>query len=348
MIFWLAAGIAAFLALSLWGIPIFGVHRMTLMRRATYKTCFDLMEQFQVFSKKEYDELDKEEIHISSYDHLQLYGTYIERYPRSNRIAILIHGYTAASPWSSQFASMFMKQGFNILLIDQRSHGQSQGKYTTFGYKEKYDIQAWVDWIVSRKGEDCIIALHGQSLGGGTVLEYAAIHRPQVRFIVADCPYSDLTELIRYQVSKLNFLPPWPFMSLINRRLQRKADFRMEDVSPITIMKSCKLPVLFVHGGADRFVPTRMSIDMFEIKPEPKELLIIDKATHGVAHCHDRQRYEETLCAFSELVLGPPSPMDLMTAEDLNENINGNLNESLNEAPSTSAVAEQFIPQASI
>lgn len=348
MIFWLAAGIAAFLALSIWGVPIFGVHRMTLMKRATYKACFDLLEQFKVFSKKEFDELDKEEIHISSYDHLQLYGTYIEKYPRSNRVAILIHGYTAALPWSSQFASMFMKQGFNILLIDQRSHGQSQGKYTTFGYKEKYDIQAWVDWIVNRKGEDCIIALHGQSLGGGTVLEYAAIHRPQVRFIVADCPYSDLTELIRYQVSKLNFLPPWPFMSLINRRLQRKADFRMEDVSPITVMKSCKLPVLFVHGGADIFVPTRMSIDMFEVKPEPKELLIIDKATHGVAHCRDRQRYEETLSAFSELVLGPPSPIDLMTAEDLNENLNQNLNEELNEDLHSSAVPEPFLPQATV
>ena len=79
MLFWLATGTAAFLVLSLWGVPIFGVHRMTLMKRASYKTCFDLLEQFQVFSKQEYDNLDKEEVHIMSYDHLQLYGTYIEK-----------------------------------------------------------------------------------------------------------------------------------------------------------------------------------------------------------------------------------------------------------------------------
>ncbi|MGZ9585437.1 alpha/beta hydrolase [Paenibacillus marinisediminis] len=317
MIAWMSAGILLFLALSLWVIPVYGVHRMTLSKRQSYKKCFELMEEFQVFTKQEFDELDKEEVNIKSNDGLKLFGTYIEKYPYSNRVAIIVHGYTAAMPWSSQFSGIFMKKGFNILLIDQRAHGQSEGKYATFGYKEKYDIQAWVDWTVNRKGEDCVIALHGQSLGGGTVLEYAAIHRPQVRLVVADCPYSDLTELVRHQVASLNFIPSWPFINLINRRLKTKAGFRMEDVSPIQVMEACKLPIMFVHGGSDLFVPTKMSVDLYHAKPEPKRLLIVDGATHGVAHCRDRERYVSEICDFVEQVVGPATAEDMITLDEV-------------------------------
>lgn len=319
MFIWIAFGLLAFTAFSLWIVPIYAVHQMTRMKRSTYKNCFDLLEENHIYSKQKFDTLDKEDLYIKSNDGLKLHGSFIEKYPHSNRIAIIIHGYTAALAWSSQFVDMFLKQGFNVLLVDQRAHGQSEGIYATFGYKEKYDIQAWVDWVVNRKGQDCIIALHGQSLGGGTVLEYAAIHRPQVRLIVADCPYSDLPELMEHQISRLNYFPKWPFMSLINRRLKKRAGFSMEDVSPIRVMKNCKLPILFIHGGADRFVPTYMSIDLYEAKPEPKQLLIIEDATHAVAYCKDRNRYEAGVVQFVEQVIGKPSPLELQTELEANE-----------------------------
>lgn len=303
----IAFGIIIFLLLSAWLIPHYAVHYMTRSKCSTYERCLEMLEQQGVFTREQFEACRKEEVTIRSHDGIKLHGYYMEKFPNSRRIALIVHGYTGALPWSAQFMDMFTEQGFNVLLIDQRRHGQSEGKYTTFGYKEKYDVQMWVDWIVERKGKDCIIGLHGQSLGGGTVLEYAAIRRPQVQFIVADCPYSDLTQLIHYQVTKLNQMPAWPTMALINRLLLSKAGFRMEQVSPLRIMKTCPLPVLFIHGKEDRFVPTWMSEQLHEAKHDTSSLILIEGAGHGTAYSVDQERYRQGVTTFIQTTVGSPN-----------------------------------------
>lgn len=297
-------GIIVFLLLSAWLIPHYAVHYMTRSKCYTYERCLEMLEQQHVFTREQFEACGKEDIYIRGHDAIKLHGCYIEKYPHSQRVAIIVHGYTGALPWSAQFMDMFTAQRFNILLIDQRRHGRSEGKYTTFGYKEKYDVQMWVDWIITRKGNNCIIGLHGQSLGGGTALEYAAIHRPQVKFIVADCPYSDLTQLIHYQVAKLNHMPAWPIMVLIDRLLQRKAGFRMKQVSPIRIMRTCSLPVLFIHGKEDRFVPTWMSEQLHEAKRNNSSLILIEGAGHGTSYHVDKIRYTQSVASFIAQTVG--------------------------------------------
>ncbi|MBN3524738.1 alpha/beta hydrolase [Paenibacillus apiarius] len=331
MWFPIVGGTVLFILLSIWIIPYFAVYQMTRMKGSTYEQCLDLLEHHKVFTKKQYDDCDKEELFIRSHDGLSLHGYYIESFPASRRVIIIVHGYTSALAWSAQFMAMFFKLGFNVLLVDQRRHGQSEGKYTTFGFNEKNDMQAWVDWVIARKGEDCAIGLHGQSLGGGTVLEYAAIHRPQVRFIIADCPYSDLTELIYHQVTKLNHMPAWPIMPLINRLLKRKAGFMLDDVSPIRVMRTCKLPVLFIHGSKDIFVPTRMSLDMYNAKPEPKAFVLVEGATHGVSYCINKEQYEAKVTDFVLQVAGTPHP------EELEQPVTARM-------PVSDTPPEQFVP----
>ncbi|SMG51159.1 alpha/beta hydrolase [Paenibacillus aquistagni] len=303
MYFWMLIGIAVILFLYLWVVPRIAVHEMTRMKQSTYDRCLDMLEEYGVFTRDAFDKMEPEVIQLSSHDRLNLHGHYMEYFPASNRIALIVHGYTAALPWSCQFAAMFKQKGFNVLLVDQRRHGRSDGQYTTFGFHEKYDIQAWVDWIVARKGEDCMIGLHGQSLGGGTVLEYAAIHRPQVRFIIADCPYSDLTKLMRHQLAKY-YLPPWPTMRLMDKLLEKHAGFRMADIRPIKNMKQCKLPVLFIHGKDDVFVPTWMSEELYAAKSSPSALLLVDHAAHAVSYCVDPKRYEAAVHQFIDGLLG--------------------------------------------
>ena len=116
---------------------------------------------------------------------------------------LLAHGYTGSRAVSTQFIDLFTEEGYNVLLIDQRRHGRSEGRYTTYGYYEKHDVQAWVRWLIRQYGQDVAIGLHGQSLGGGTVLEYLSIAEPQVKLVIADCPYSDLTDLMRHQLHAL-------------------------------------------------------------------------------------------------------------------------------------------------
>ncbi|USB33807.1 alpha/beta hydrolase [Paenibacillus sp. YPG26] len=297
--------------LTLSGLTRYGFRQITQMRPQTYEGRFKFMEKTGVFSREKFEALIKKEVSVTSRDGLLLRGHVLESHPGSPRWAIIVHGYTGALEVSSQFAGMFEDKEFNVLLVDQRRHGRSQGRYTTYGFQEKYDIEVWVGWVREHYGEDVLIGLHGQSMGGGTVLEYLSIAHPNVQFVIADCPYSDLTELIRYQLTVLNKLPAFPLMSLIDKRLERKAGFRLDQVSPIRAVRQSLLPVLFIHGSADTYVPTRMSRDMYDAKSGIRDLLIIDGAKHAKAYGVDPEGYTRKVHAFIDGVLeGSTSRID--------------------------------------
>ncbi|RRJ63774.1 alpha/beta hydrolase [Paenibacillus oralis] len=296
------------------GLPRYALRQITQMRLQTKERIYEYLERTGVYSKDRFDRLDKRKIQVTSQDGLLLSGYVLEFFPDSHRWMIIVHGYTVSLHVSTQYIDMFRDAGFNILLIDQRRHGGSQGKYTTYGYYEKYDVQTWVNWILEHYGEQTEIGLHGQSLGGGTVLEYLSIAHPNVKFVIADCPYSDLTELMRHQFTKLNKLPAYPLLPLVNRLLQRKAGFRLDQVSPIKAVEKSRLPVLFIHGTKDNYVPTYMSKEMYRSKPEPKRLLLIEGAVHANAYGVDPKRYRTEVHSFIHEVLGAEKATETVTA----------------------------------
>jgi len=297
--------LVAILAASL--LTRFGFRQITQMKLQTYENIFGYLEKTGVYSRDRFEALAKKEVKVTSQDGLTLSGYVLDAYPNSKKWVIIVHGYTVSSHVSAQYVDMFQLEGFNVLLIDQRRHGNSEGEYTTYGYHEKYDVQTWVTWLLDHYGSDITIGLHGQSFGGGTVLEYLAIAHPNVKFAIADCPYSDLTELMRYQLSVLNKIPAFPLLSLIDRQLERKAGFRLKQVSPIKAVEQSTLPVMFVHGTEDRYVPTHMSKDLYKHKPEPKRLLLVDGAVHADAYSVDPKRYSEEVHSFIREALATPA-----------------------------------------
>lgn len=282
----------------------FAVRQIAQMRLQTMESIYEYLERTGVYTKEQFDALDKRQVHVTSKDGLRLSGYLLEPYSGSNRFMIIVHGYTVSLHASTQYIDMFEEAGFNILLIDQRRHGNSEGEYTTYGYLEKYDMQAWVDWILEQYGENSVIGLHGQSFGGGTVLEYLGIAHPNVKFVIADCPYSDLTKLMRHQITNLYKLPAAPILPLVNRRLQRKAGFKLSQVRPVRAVKRSQLPVLFIHGTDDNYVPTYMSKELYQQKPEPKRLVLVEGAVHANAYGVNPKRYTEEVHNFISDVLG--------------------------------------------
>ncbi|MEK4508667.1 alpha/beta hydrolase [Paenibacillus sp. FSL K6-2524] len=285
------------------GLMHFTFRQVTQMKLQTNESMFEYLERTGVFSQERFDTLDKHEVQTTSKDGLKLHGYVLEPHPDLQRWAIIVHGYTVSLAVSTQYIDMFQQKGFNILLIDQRRHGKSEGKYTTYGYEEKYDIEVWVTWILENYGNDCVIGLHGQSFGGGTVLEYLSIAHPNVKFVIADCPYSDLTELIRHQLTVLNKIPAFPLLPMVDRYTKRKAGFRLGQVSPLKTVENSTLPVLFIHGTEDNYVPTHMSQDLYNHKPEPKRLLLVEEAVHGNAFGVDPNRYIHEVHSFIEEAL---------------------------------------------
>jgi fermentation-respiration switch protein FrsA (DUF1100 family) len=286
-----------------YSVTIHAFNKMTLDKRMTLEEGFNYLQKKGLYSREEFEELPREEIEIKSKDGLKLKGVFIENFKDNKKVMIIVHGYTVVHVYALQFVNMFLKEGFNVLLIDQRSHGKSEGKYATYGYHEKYDLDLWVSWVRQRIGKDAVIGLHGQSMGGGTVLEYAGINK-YVRFIIADCPYSDMRKLMKHQFNKLNHIPMIPFIYLVNMRLKRLAKFSIKDVSPINAIKDKEIPIFFIHGSEDDYVPTHMSKDMYKVKKGYKKLLIVEGAVHANAYSTDKELYEREVHNFLEDVLG--------------------------------------------
>lgn len=290
-----------FLLLCYCSILLFGFKQVSRAGRYNDELCFNTMKKYNLDIKGWFEKLSKEDAEVTSRDNLKLKGFYIWGNRAQNKTIIIVHGYMVSSIWSLQFAKIFLENGWSVLLVDQRKHGRSDGKYSTYGYMEKYDLDSWVNYVIQRNGTDCLIGLHGQSMGGGTVLEYASINK-YVKFIIADCPYSDVQELIRYQL-KIKHIPLVLFYRPLDFLLSHIAGFRMADVSPVNSIKDSDIPVLFIHGGNDKFVPTHMSEDMYKVKRGLKKLLIVDNAIHGNSYLVNRDLYEREMLSFIDEVL---------------------------------------------
>lgn len=300
----IAAAILLLIAALAAGITQFGYLQITRMKVKSDLNLFTVLEDLGLYSRERYEALVKKEVVISSVDGLKLSGAAIEMHPESKKWMIVVHGYTGSRAVSTQFIDLFTDEGFNVLLIDQRRHGKSEGHYTTYGYYEKFDIQTWVNWLLEQHGNDIEIGLHGQSLGGGTVLEYLTMAAPQVKLVIADCPYSDLAELMKHQLTTLNKVPSVPFLKWVNNRIRKKAGFSFEQVSPIRAVRESTLPVMFIHGTQDTYVPTYMSVDMYEVKPGPKKLLLIEGSIHANAYHVGNQQYRQEVRSFMHEYMG--------------------------------------------
>lgn len=138
-----------------------------------------------------------EDVWIRSEDSLKLHGTYFRgsgnvEEKKCKKAVICFHGYTSQGLADyGSISNYYLKRGYNVLLVDQRSHGQSEGKYIGFGCKDRYDAYRWIEWVIGQEGENVQILLHGNSMGGATVLMASGLDLPQqVKGIIADCPFT--------------------------------------------------------------------------------------------------------------------------------------------------------------
>ena len=213
----------------------------------------------------------------------------------------MFHGYrgTAERDLSDGVQRCFTLKR-NVLIVDQRTSGQSEGKVISFGINESRDCLSWVDHLISRFGKDVKIILTGISMGASTVMITAGKPLPEnVIYILADCGYTSAQDIIKKTIRDMK-LPPdllYPFVRLGAKIYGR---FDLEETSPIEAMKKCTKPVIFIHGEADDMVPCEMSIRNYEACIAPKAILTVPGAAHGLGFLLGMEDYYKTLHAFSE------------------------------------------------
>lgn len=215
-----------------------------------------------------------------------------------DKIAILCHGFSQGKYKSLMYAEMFLDMGYNVLIYDHRNHGLSGKAFTSMGYYEKYDLKKLVDWCCKSFGSGCRIVTHGESMGAATVLLHLGIDK-RVSCAIADCSYSDLKLLLKHQIKYYYHMPSIliPLESLIT---YIRAGFWYSDVSPIDIVSRVDTPILFIHGKKDSYVPTKMSLDMYQCKRGKKAIYLVAGAGHARSCAVNRKGYREVLEKFLE------------------------------------------------
>ena len=238
------------------------------------------------------------EFSIKSFDGLTLYGKYFE-FKKDATIEIMFHGYRGNG---ERDLSTGIKRAFacgrNALIIDQRASGKSEGHIISFGINERHDCISWVNKVISELGNDVKIILTGISMGAATVLMASNMNLPKnVIGILADCGYNKPSDIIK-KVIKDKKLPAnllYPFVKLAARLFGK---FNLEETSPFEAVKNAKVPIIFIHGDDDTFVPCYMSEKLYNACNNKKQLVIIHDAQHGISYLKDPVKYIDALNDF--------------------------------------------------
>lgn len=237
---------------------------------------------------------------IRSRDGLELVAYYLSAPVYTTKAVILAHGYTSKGKDMGRFARFYSEQlGYNVLMPDARGHGQSEGDYIGFGWHERLDYLQWIATVLERVGSDAQIVLHGLSMGAGTVLMVSGEELPaQVKAIVEDCGYTSVWEQLSYQLHRMFRLPAFPLMHATSLVTKLKAGYTFTEASALEQVKKSKVPILFIHGSEDRFVPMEMVWELYQACPGEKEIYIVEGAGHGTAYEVGGPVYEQKVAGF--------------------------------------------------
>ena len=251
--------------------------------------------------QKQLREMKCERFEIQSHDGLTLRGKYYE-YEKGAPLEIMFHGYqgNADRDLSGGVERCFTLKR-NTIIIDQRAHGASDGHVTTFGYKEKLDCLRWIDFAVKRFGPEQKIIITGVSMGAATVLLTAGENLPDnVVSALADCPYSSTREIICKIVREMK-LPVKIIYPLIRLGAIIFGGFDPNKSEPQDAVKHATIPIIFVHGDIDSFVPLYMSEKMYEICPTEKAIYVSPGAEHGLAFPKNQEGYYKAVGDFEKV-----------------------------------------------
>lgn len=245
-----------------------------------------LVDHSLPFYKAAYDwflSIPKDDVYIRSYDNLKLHGYYLPSIDKTtDNLAIVIHGYQSQATDMIIIAKLYSDLGFKVLMIDLRGHGLSEGKFTSMGYYEKYDLKKWINHSLRSYGATSKIVLHGVSMGASmSMLVTEFKEKSAIKFLVLDSGYTifskSLAASVKPKVLKI-FIPGISLFTFLKHR------FTLTQIAPIKAMKNLTIPFLIIHGDKDKPCPLSMAKELFQAANSvSKDLLVVEGSPHAKA-----------------------------------------------------------------
>lgn len=241
--------------------------------------------------------LESERLYIKSFDGLKLAASYYDNH--SNTTILLFHGYRSDGKFDFACAvKYYLEIGLNVLVVNQRANGESEGILTTFGIKERRDVVSWTRFINEKYAPQNIF-LSGVSMGATTVMMAANLDLPtNVRGIIADCGFTSAPDIIKKvakQAFKINTTPIIPILNLMCKIF---GNFSLYETTTVKALSESDIPVFFIHGRCDGFVPCEMSEISHRAARAEKHICIVDNADHGLSFLVDSENIKKQISEF--------------------------------------------------
>ncbi len=214
-----------------------------------------------------------EPLAFASRDGTKLAGWWVGR-SGAKQTVIFLHTLGGNRVDLLEFAEPIWRAGFNLVLLDLRSHGMSEGKYFTYGFHEWQDITAAIDTVNAKQANQTIAVL-GVS-AGGTVAISAAARDDRIRKVVTIGTFADLGETIQAQTKGL----PEGLRIRAMGRSEELADFKVAETSAQQWIAQVKVPVMIAHGTEDSYIPISNGEQLFAAAREPKIFFKLAGANH--------------------------------------------------------------------
>ena len=266
-------------------------HKKIYKNAEKYKDKFD---EVGVWLKNLENKKLTEEVYIKSYDNLKLNGLLL-KHKNHKGIMIIFHGYRSNAK-KNLFLSYYKyyEEGYSVILVNQRASSKSEGKYITFGIKERKDVISWVNYVNNRfKGKSLILA--GISMGASSVLMACKNleEKNNVKLIIADCGYVSAYDEIKYFYKNFSHLSGKVLLPIINFWCKVIGKFNLKDGNTMEAIMGSNIPIIFIHGSGDKIVPINNSKMNYEVYNGKKEIFIVEDANHGLSYFLDSDEYVE-------------------------------------------------------
>lgn len=248
--------------------------------------------------EQSFDQLTKETLWMTNQG-LKQDAWYVPAETATNKTVIVVHGFTNDKEDMKPYAWMFHELGYNVLMPDNISHGDSEGQIMGYGWNDRLNVIKWAEMLVEQNS-DSEITLFGVSMGAATVMMASGeeILPDQVVNIIEDCGYSSVWDELKYQAKEMYNLPAFPILYEVSAISKIRAGFSYGQASSVNQLKNNTRPVLFIHGSDDTFVPTSMVYKNYQATQGEKELYIVKGAGHAKSFETDPQAYIEKISTF--------------------------------------------------
>jgi len=217
-----------------------------------------------------------EEVWLATGDGLRLNAWFLPA-PSSPQVLLVFHGNAEDIGYGSERLRVFARLGVNVLAVDYRGYGKSEGSPDEAGiYRDAEAAYRYLTEIRRFAPRNSVV--YGQSLGGAVAIDLASRH--ECGGLIVESSFASGREMARraFSIPLFEYVPQSRFDSLAK-------------------IKNVRCPILIVHGTRDEVIPFAMGQRLYEAAPEPKTFLAVEGAGHNDVFLVGGAKYLESLKA---------------------------------------------------